>query len=75
MILRPLFAAALALVLSVESAAGADPVVAKVTAVQRPGMRLVDITRDLTATALEQNAVQGTPSPPHPRSRTHRQTA
>lgn len=75
MILRPLFAAALALVLSVESAAGADAVVAKVTAVQRPGMRLVDITCDLTATALEQNAVQGTPSPPHPRSRTHRQTA
>ena len=49
MILRSLFAAAFALLVSVASAAGADPAVANVNAVQRPGTKLVDITYAVTA--------------------------
>ncbi len=75
MILRPLLAAAFALVFSVDSAGGADPVVARGDSVQRLGMRWADISCDLRAAALERNAVHGTSSHPHSRSRTHRQTA
>jgi hypothetical protein len=81
MILHPLLAAAFALVLSADSAGGADPVVARGDSVQRPGMRRVDISCDLRAAALERNAVHGISSHPHSRTRTrtrtrfHRQTA
>ena len=49
MILRSLFAAALALLVSVDSAAAADPVVSNVQGLQRPGTKLVDISYDVTA--------------------------
>ena len=49
MILRSLFAAAFALLVSVDSAAAADPVVSNVQGLQRPGSKLVDISYDVTA--------------------------
>jgi hypothetical protein len=49
MTLRPLFAAALAILGTFATAFAADPVVSNLTAAQRPGTKLVDITYDVTA--------------------------
>jgi formylglycine-generating enzyme required for sulfatase activity len=49
MTFRPILTAAAALLTSVSSASAADPVVSNLSAAQRPGTKLVDITYDLTA--------------------------
>jgi hypothetical protein len=49
MTFRPLLAAAAALLASVFPALAADPVVSNLTASQRAGTKLVDITYDVTA--------------------------
>ena len=46
---RPLLAAALAILGTITTAFAADPVVSNLTAAQRPGTKLVDITYDVTA--------------------------
>ena len=46
---RPLLAAALAILGTIATAIAADPVVSNLTAAQRPGTKLVDITYDVTA--------------------------
>jgi sulfatase modifying factor 1 len=51
MTFRPLLAAAAALLASLSPAIAADPVVSNLTAAQRPGTKLVDITYDVTADA------------------------
>ena len=70
-----LLASALALLVAVDFAAGADPLVAHLTAAQRSGAKLVVATSDATVATCERKAVHGTSSHPHSRSRTHRQTA
>ena len=49
MTLRPLLAAALAILGTITTAFASDPVVSNLTAAQRPGTKLVDITYDVTA--------------------------
>jgi hypothetical protein len=49
MTIRPLLAGALALLALITSAFAADPVVSNLTALQRPGTKLVDITYDVAA--------------------------
>ena len=49
MTLRPLLAAALAILGTFSTAFAAEPVVSNLTAAQRPGTKLVDITYDVTA--------------------------
>jgi len=49
MILRSLLAVGFALLVSIASAAGAEPVVSNVQGLQRPGTKLVDISYDVTA--------------------------
>ena len=53
MTLRPLLAAALAILGTFATALAADPVVSNLTQTQRPGTKLMDTTCDVTATALE----------------------
>jgi hypothetical protein len=49
MTIRPLLAATAALLASLSPALAADPVVSNLSAAQRPGTKLVDITYDVTA--------------------------
>jgi hypothetical protein len=46
---RHLFTAAMAILGTINTAFAADPVVSNLTAAQRPGTKLVDITYDVTA--------------------------
>ena len=53
MTLRPLLAAALAILGSISNLLAADPVVSNLTAAQRPGTKLMDTTCDVNAPTLE----------------------